>query len=305
MDRRIFARSQLILALCKGAIKPRVSLYSAIILKPKSLSRGCPEWTIFGYNRIMSVSLISRNTPDSHAEINENNHLIMTIPGGRKGKYRWAQFDDYLHRLRRNFAWHSPCRLELQARCNQQYHPGTWGFGFWNDPFNTNLGISGSVRRFPALPNCAWFFYASEHNYLSFHDHLPAQGLLAATFSSPRIPPLLLGFGFPLIPLMFNALLARFIRRICRIFIKQDAVQLSIDVKEWHHYQIDCQKDKLVFGVDHQTILETSTSPKGRQGLVLWVDNQYAAFPPNGQLLFGTLASEFSTTLEIANLRVE
>jgi len=106
----------------------------------------------------MQISLASRNTPDSIAEVNSDGHFIMTIPGGRKGKYRWAQFDDYLHRLRRNFEWQPPCRLSLMARCNNTQHAGTWGFGFWNDPFNTNLGVSGSVRRLPALPNCAWFF---------------------------------------------------------------------------------------------------------------------------------------------------
>ena len=253
----------------------------------------------------MQISLFARNTQDSVADVTSEGHLIMTIPGGRKGKYRWSQFDDYLHRLRRDFEWQSPCRLTLLARCNNPLHGGTWGFGFWNDPFNTNLGISGSVRRLPALPNCAWFFYASEHNYLSFHDSLPAQGFLAATFSSPRIPPLLLGLGFPFIPLMFNNRFARMARSVLGYLIKQDAAQIQMDVTEWHAYQIDWQKNKVIFTIDDKTILETAIHPRGTQGLVIWVDNQYAAFPPDGKMLFGTLAATKSTTLEIGDLQID
>lgn len=252
----------------------------------------------------MQPDLIPRSTSDSIAEVNPDGHLIMTIPGGRKGKYRWAQFDDYLHRLRRNFEWRPPCKLSMMARCNNPSHAGTWGFGFWNDPFNTNLGISGSVRRFPALPNCAWFFYASEHNYLSFHDHLPAQGFLAVTFSSPRIPPLLLSMGIPFFPLLFWKGFTRLARYGLATLIRQDAVQIQVDVTEWHSYQIDWDKYSVLFSIDEKTVLKTAIHPFGRQGLVIWVDNQYAAFQPDGKLLFGTLATTESTTLEIGNLQI-
>ncbi len=253
---------------------------------------------------MMRPALIPRSTSDSMAETSSDDALILTIPGGRKGKYRWAQFDDYLHRLRRNFEWQAPCRLKLQARCNNTQHAGTWGFGFWNDPLNISLGISGSVRRLPALPNCAWFFYASEHNYLSFHDSLPAQGFLAATFSAPCIPPLLLGLGFPFIPLIFNKRFARMARSVLGHLIRQDATQIQMDVSEWHSYQIDWGKHSVNFSIDEKNILETSIHPLGRQGLVIWVDNQYAAFPPDGKLLFGTLATTESTTLEIGDLQI-
>jgi len=253
----------------------------------------------------MHPDLISRSTSGSIAEGNSDGHLIMTISGGRKGKYRWAQFDDYLHRLRRNFEWRPPCRLSLMARCNNPSHAGTWGFGFWNDPFNTNLGISGSVRRLPALPNCAWFFYASEHNYLSFHDHLPAQGFLAATFSSPRIPPLLLSLGIPFFPLLFWKGFTRVARYGLATLIRQDAVQIQVDVTEWHSYQIEWDKNSVLFSIDEKTVLKTAIHPFGRQGLVIWVDNQYAAFPPDGKLIFGTLATTESTTLEIGDLQID
>ncbi len=55
------------------------------------------------------------------------------------------------------------------------------------------------------------------------------------------------------------------------------------------------------FAVDGQTVLETPISPRGPLGLVLWVDNQFAAFRPDGRLAFGTLASEGPAFLEIAS----
>ena len=253
----------------------------------------------------MPVNLISRNTPDSQAEMNENGNLIMTTHAGLKGKYRWAQFDDYLHSLRRDVEWQKPWHMSLSARCDNAQHAGTWGFGLWNDPFNTNLGISGSVRRFPALPNCAWFFFASEHNYLSFHDHLPAQGFLAATFSSPLVPPFLLALSFPFLPLMLNKFFSRFARRTLGLFIPHDASLIHIHVNEWHKYQIDWLHKEVIFQVDDKPILTTFICPRGKLGLVIWVDNQYAAFPPDGNLIFGTLATNTSTTLEVADLLVK
>jgi hypothetical protein len=252
----------------------------------------------------MQVPLSPRNTHRAIAESSNEKTFILSIPSGRKGKYRWAQFDDYLHRPRRNFEWEAPCQLSLEARCSNLVHDGTWGFGLWNDPFNTSLGISGSVRRLPVLPNCAWFFYASDHNYLSFHNHLPAQGFLAATFSSPLIPPVIFGLGIPFVPLLFFKKLARIARYGLGALIRQDATLLQMDTTKWHTFQIDWQRKIVVFSVDHQIVLETMISPRGKQGLVIWVDNQYAAFPPDGQLLFGTLASNVSTTLEIQNLQM-
>jgi hypothetical protein len=51
------------------------------------------------------------------------------------------------------------------------------------------------MLRLPALPNTAWFFFASPPNYLSLRDDLPAQGALAAVFRSPRLPASLLVLG--------------------------------------------------------------------------------------------------------------
>jgi hypothetical protein len=182
---------------------------------------------------------------------------------------------------------------------------GTWGFGFWNDPFNLSLGLGGSVRRFPALPNTAWFFYASPPNYLSLRDDQPAQGFLAATFRSPLLPAPLLALGAPFLPLLGWPWAARRLRPLGRRFVQQDAAQLSINPMDWHSYVLEWQKQRVLFQVDDQVIFETPVSPRGRLGLVLWIDNQYAAFNPQGGLRFGRLPTLEPAWLELDNLRVD
>jgi hypothetical protein len=219
--------------------------------------------------------------------------------------YRWAQLDDYLTRRRRQFPWQAPFHLRLQARVSHADLPGTWGVGLWNDPFSLNLGLGGAVRRLPALPNTAWFFYAGHPNYLSLRDDLPAQGFLAATFRSPAWNP----HGItPITPSRsFRDWVTRRIRWLASWFIGQSGCQVGIDPTAWHTYEIDWfsldmrrgEKASVIFRVDGEEIFQTPVSPRGRLGLVLWIDNQYAAFPPDGPLKFGTSPSPHPAWLEI------
>lgn len=243
-------------------------------------------------------------TTDATSEWNPNSSLLLHIPAGEEGAYRVAQLDDYHHLARTQFCWQPPIRLRLQARCSQQSAAGTWGFGFWNDPFSASLGLGGMSRRLPALPNCAWFFNASSPNHLEIHDRYPAQGFLAATFQSPLIPAPLLAPGFLLAPLLLIQPAARLLRKAARMVIKQDATQVEIDVHDWHSYQIDWQAQSTSFRVDQQLIFQTPHSPTGRLGLVIWVDNQFFAFPPSGRVRFGTLAQSQPTTLEVRDLLI-
>ena len=221
------------------------------------------------------------------------------------GEYRDAQIDDYLGRTRRRFLWAAPCRLRLEARVSSTNTPGTWGFGLWNDPFNFSLGLGGAARRLPSLPNAAWFFYASPPNYLSLRDDLPAQGFLAATFSSPLLPAALLAGAAPFLPLLGWPWAARRLRPVGRRLVKQDAVQLTIERTEWHHYELDWQPGTTTFKVDGQVVLTTQVSPRGQLGLVLWIDNQYAAFTPQGSLLFGRLPTPETAWVELKDIKVE
>lgn len=228
------------------------------------------------------------------------------ISAGPAGRYRLAQLDDYADKPRRAFPWQPPCHLEIRARASSpEAIPGTWGFGFWNDPFSLSLGLKGGTRRFPALPNTAWYFFASPPNYLSFRDDLPAQGGLAATFRSPRAPALLLALAGLMLPFLAFPPVGRGLRRLARRFIEQDAAQLQINPAEYHLYRIDWLPKTVLFYLDNEPILQTPIAPRGPLGLVLWIDNQYAALPPDGHLRFGTLANPDDAWVEISNISLE
>lgn len=231
-------------------------------------------------------------------------HLLrLSIPPGPAGNYRLAQVDDYHHLPRARFPWKPPLRLTLEARVSSPDVPGTWGFGLWNDPFFAmGLGFGGTARRLPALPNTAWFFYASPPNHLTLRDDLPARGFLAAVFSSPRFPSPLLALGMPFLPLLLWRPAARVLRRLVRTVVREAATSLNLDVTRWHAYALEWRAEGVRFAVDGRTVLETPISPRGPLGLVLWVDNQYAALRPEGCLAFGTLAHNAPASLEVASL---
>jgi len=198
----------------------------------------------------------------------------------------------------------------------------------WNDPFGLSLGFGGNPFRLPALPNAVWFFGASEESYLSFKsEFLPerseaksktiastagfaagappsaqrgvaANGFLAQTFRSPRFHPLLLLAGSAL---PFSRKKAR---RLLGNVIGEDGVQLSLDVTQWHEYRLDWREDRVAFQVDEVLMFESSVSPKSPLGLVIWIDNQYAAFTPEGKIGFGVLENPEPAWLEIKDINL-
>jgi hypothetical protein len=182
--------------------------------------------------------------------------------------------------------------------------PGTWGFGFWNDPFTISLGLQGTSRRLPVLPNAAWFFHASSANHLSLQNHLPAQGFLAQSFSSPKIPSLLLAPGLLAFPLMFWKTSAKWIRAMLGKIVREDAKRLELDVTQWHEYKLRWSLGHVEFGVDGVSVFETESSPKGPLGLVIWIDNQFAAFTPDGKIQAGTEENPAPAWMEIADLEI-
>ncbi|MGC9520868.1 MAG: hypothetical protein ACP5HG_03170 [Anaerolineae bacterium] len=228
----------------------------------------------------------------------------LTIPAGLEGAYHLAQLDDYGGRARSNFLWHPPVRLQVRSRASALDLPGTWGFGWWNDPFSAQLGLGGAQRRLPALPNAAWFFYASPPNYLALTDDHPAQGFLAATFAAPKLSPALLALGVPLVPSLLWAPTARCVRRLGRRIVREDAQVLEIDVTAWHDYALIWHTDEVRFLVDEQVCSATPISPDGPLGLVMWIDNQYMAFGPDGHLRLGNLAHP-EGWMELSDLEVE
>jgi hypothetical protein len=222
--------------------------------------------------------------------------------------YRDAQLDDYFRLPRHKFPHHA-LTLNLRARASSSSIPGTWGFGLWNDPFGLSLGFGGNPFRLPMLPNAVWFFSASAHNYLSFTNDKPAQGFLAQVFRAPKFHPLLIptGLVFP-----FSRKLAR---KILSKVIKEDSSQLcpasmqelapalhNLDVTEWHAYRFEWSPQRVLFYVDNVQVFESTVSPNPPLGLIIWIDNQYAAFTPEGKIGFGVLANAEPAWVEITDL---
>ncbi|MGD2026698.1 MAG: hypothetical protein PVI99_02695 [Anaerolineales bacterium] len=251
---------------------------------------------------MQSLDLTIHTANDGTVEILGDGHWRLSCPVGDSDSYQLAQLDDY-HRLKRaDFPWEAGSTLQLEARASASELPGTWGFGFWNDPFGLNLGYGGA-RLLPALPNAAWFFFASDNNYLSFRSDIPAAGQLAGAYRAAKVPfwvfaplaiaaPLLLVRGF-----------SRFARRMAARLIQEDAAQMEHDVTEWHAYALVWEADQVRYAIDGREIFTTGFGPQGPLGLVLWLDNQYAAWRPDGRLGYGTLATK-PAWIEIKNLKV-
>jgi hypothetical protein len=257
-------------------------------------------------SHVLSSTLKAVCSPQAQVTLTGVGGWRLEVPAGAGGKYRLAQLDDYTGRPRRQFPWRPPLTVSLRARASAEALPGTWGFGLWNDPFSLSLGFGGGTRRFPTLPNTAWFFHAAPPNYLSLRDDLPAQGFLAATFRAAALPVPILAALSPGVVLFTFPPAARLIRRLGRRFIRQDAAQVGgsrpFALADWHAYQIAWIQDSVVFSVDGNTILHTPVSPHGPLALVIWIDNQYAALPPTGRLAFGALPTPQPAWIEIGDL---
>jgi hypothetical protein len=263
------------------------------------------------------TQLIPRHTKDARVEeiSHDSSHYLLSIPQGKAGQYRLAQLDDYAQLRRSNFSHYPPIDLSLTARTSNDSIPGTWGYGFWNDPFGMSLGFGGNPSRVPALPNAVWFFGASEENYLSFieSENAAANGLMAQTFRSPKFHPKLVpaGLAFP-----FSR---KTTRRWLGNVIEEDGLQLwssaaryqerapghhRVDPTQWHRYRLDWRENQLAFDVDDILVFETSVSPRGPLGLVIWIDNQYAAFTPEGKIGFGVLENPEPAWLEVKDIEI-
>lgn len=232
------------------------------------------------------------------------NTFQFVIPEGDQKTYRLAQMDTCTHIQRKNFRFHPPVKISLQARVSDNILPGTWGFGLWNDPFSAGIGIKGSGLRLPYLPQAAWFFYGSSKNDLSFSQETENNGLMASVFSSRKIPPVWFLFGLPVLPLLFFRPVSRQLRRLTSCFIHEESQKADINASYWHEYELIWLDDKVQFMIDKKMIHDTNLSPCPPLGLVIWIDNQYASYSSNGAIRFGLEANPQSAWLEIRNLEI-
>ena len=87
-------------------------------------------------------------------------------------------------------------------------------------------------------------------------------------------------------------------------FIGEDGIRLIVDVTQWHRYRLDWRERGVSFDVDDVRVFESPVSPRPPLGLVIWIDNQYAAFTPQGKIGFGVLENPEPAWLEIKNIEM-
>ena len=238
----------------------------------------------------------ARTTQNASIRQTENGWRLGIQKGDSRG-YRDAQLDDYSELTRHEFP-HQSLRLSLRARVSSNSAAGTWGFGLWNDPFGLSLGFGASPFRLPALPNAVWFFYGSGENHLSFTADKPANGFMTQTFRSPKFHPLLIPAG---LTLPFSRKAAR---ELLSKVIGEDSAALSMDVTQWHAYRLEWEPQRVLWHVDDTPVFESPISPKPPLGVIIWIDNQYAAFTPEGRLTFGVLEGK-EEWLDIEDLEIK
>jgi hypothetical protein len=248
--------------------------------------------------------LRSHFTPGSNIEKTTAGWHLQ-IPAGESGEYCLAQLDNYPAMARKDFPLSSPVRLNLSCRASSSNLAGTWGFGFWNDPFPFSLGLQGMARRLPALPNSCWFFNSSRENHLSFNDQFAGNGFLAQTFRSPKIPSLLLLPGLLIAPMLFIKMFSKRLRSLAGKVITEDSQVLDVDTTDWHAYNLSWNARDVVFRIDDSIVFQTNNSPRGPLGIVIWIDNQYAAWTSAGKLGMGTLRQVNSGWIDIEKLEIK
>ncbi len=228
----------------------------------------------------------------------------LQIPSDQTTKYHLAQLDNYKRLPRRFFLNQSPSSLDLICRASKNDIPGTWGFGFWNDPFTLSIGLRGTEQRLPVLPNASWFFHASPENHLSFHKNFPGSGFMAQTFRSPKIPSSLLLPAGLAAPFLFIKRISKLFRSFAGKIIAEDSKLLQINTTQWHAYNISWDSTEVRFCIDGDIVFKTSVSPQGPLGIVIWIDNQFAAWKPNGIVSMGAISRHTPAWLEIKQITI-
>jgi hypothetical protein len=93
------------------------------------------------------------------------------------------------------------------------------------------------------------------------------------------------------------------LRKLAGQLVRQVGAALHLDVTAWHDYQIEWRPGLCRFCVDSLSVLETTITPHPPLGLVIWVDNQYAAWKPDGSFGFGALENP-TAWMEIERLKL-
>jgi hypothetical protein len=227
--------------------------------------------------------------------------LQLLLPPTGQG-YADAQIDDYgLASGRKEYRWRPGTRLSLRARFSHDADGlrGTAGFGFWNAPFGD------PTVRWPALPQAAWFFFASRPSDLPFAVEGPGRGWFVATIDAGHRDVLSMMPLAPLIlllnqsPRMYARLWPHLRRRLQIGFAPVNQLMTS-----WHAYELRWKPQGCTFAVDGEAVLQARCSPRGPLGFVCWVDNQYMVATAHGRFRWGVLSTTAAQWMEVANLEL-
>ncbi|MGH2582630.1 MAG: hypothetical protein ACRDFQ_07015 [Anaerolineales bacterium] len=216
-------------------------------------------------------------------------------------QYQLAQLDDYARLPRRQFGHRPPVTFQVSARTSQEVSPGTWGFGFWNDP-GPMVKFKPFFLRLPVLPNAAWFFFAAPPNQLSFDDAQVGNGNFAGVYASPQIPSVFFLLLAPFIPLLLSKTISRWMRKLASKIVPHDLRHVQVDPTVWRRYKIVWRENQVVFEVDDKQVFQTRLTPKPPLALVLWLDNQFGAWRPDGSLGYGNIPIPADCWVEIRDL---
>jgi len=134
-------------------------------------------------------------------------------------------------------------------------------------------------------------------------DYPPPNGFFAGTFLSPGWPLPILTPALLALPFLALRPASRLLRRLAGRVIRQDGRLVEVDVTRWHAYSLGWQPETVTFFVDGVEILHSPLAPRPPLGLVIWIDNQYAAWRPDGRLGFGTLTNP-NSWMEVEQVKV-
>jgi hypothetical protein len=228
---------------------------------------------------------------------------VLSLPPLPQG-YADAQIDDTQGLSRRRFRWTPPLRLVVRARVEPDSPAGTWGFGFWNDPFAVSLGQGGAARRWPCGPRALWFFYASPPNEFGFTTG-PRNGWRAMSVDTPEFHPLLLTpAALATTALAQLPIVRRPVMRLALSQVTASEALLPGPGAGIHEYDLTWEEGAATFRVDGDVVLRAARPPEDPLGFVAWIDNQYAIVTPERGLRFGTLATRREQVLHIQHASI-
>ena len=226
-------------------------------------------------------------------------HLKLSLNPTEKLEYSNAQWDDYRYLKRKDFQNHAELTFQCEAKwTGPDDMVGTSGFGFWNDPFM----MTG--WRWPALPQAFWFMFESKRSKLSFESSEDHQtGLSAMVVNAKSLSAILwMMFCALTFPMLVLAPWRRWLRRVWPQALQQFKVPLNINTKTWQQYKIKWETNSIKFWVNDTLVLDQAVSVTEPQGLVIWMDNQYAVVEPWGVWSFGSEPINGEQALELKSV---